>query len=64
MSSRCLQSNECHNYIPRVRVVDSCDRDVGKKKSDPRICLLDYRKAHDSVNGMVSVYRGEISAWD
>ncbi len=58
VSSRCHPSNECYSYIPRVGVVDSRDCDVEEEESDPRVCLLDYGKAHISVNNMVSVYRG------
>ena len=40
-SSQYHRPNKCYAHIPRVRVVDSWDRDVAEKKSDPRIGLLD-----------------------
>jgi len=39
-----------YNYIPRVRVVDGRDSDIAEAIADPGIRLLDYRKAHISVN--------------
>ena len=64
MSSRCHQSIKCYSYIPRVGIVDSRDRDIAEEKSDPRICPLDYWKAHVSANNTVSVYLDVTSALD
>jgi hypothetical protein len=45
------------SYIPRVREVDGRDHDVAEEEPNPRVCLLDYRKAHIPVVNTVSVYK-------
>lgn len=45
-----ISQQNCYNYIPCVRIVDGRDGDIAEEISDPGICLLDYWKAHVSVN--------------